>query len=88
MIDVAGVGIVDTAANTEAAEKFVEYLLSNEAQQYFVSETMEYALVGENIQNPQNLKPLEQIAAPDIDLSDLSDLQGTLDLLQSVGALD
>jgi iron(III) transport system substrate-binding protein len=32
-----------------------------------------------------NLPPLEEIGTPEIDLSDLSDLQGTLELLQELG---
>jgi iron(III) transport system substrate-binding protein len=33
------------------------------------------------------LTPIEELNPPAIDLSDLSDLQGTLELLQDVGAL-
>jgi iron(III) transport system substrate-binding protein len=35
----------------------------------------------------ERLTPLDQIAAPDIDLSDLSDLQGTIELMQDAGIL-
>jgi iron(III) transport system substrate-binding protein len=37
---------------------------------------------------PDLLVPLEQIATPDVELNDLDDLAGTLELLQSVGALE
>lgn len=87
MINVAGVGILDTAENTEAALTFVRYLLSDAAQQYFAEETSEYPLAG-NVEVNERLTPLAEIATPDIDLSDLADLQGTLELLQDVGALD
>jgi len=33
------------------------------------------------------LVPLSEVQPPDIDLSDLSDLNGTLDLLKETGAL-
>ena len=33
------------------------------------------------------LKPLSELNPPQIDLGDLSDLQGTLEMLQDVGAL-
>jgi iron(III) transport system substrate-binding protein len=36
--------------------------------------------------NPE-LEPLDDIGAPDIDLSALSDLQGTLELLRETGVL-
>jgi iron(III) transport system substrate-binding protein len=87
MINVAGVGVLDTAENTDAAVTFVRYLLSDAAQQYFADETSEYPLAGEVAVNEQ-LTPLSEINTPDIDLSDLADLQGTLELLQDVGALD
>jgi iron(III) transport system substrate-binding protein len=34
------------------------------------------------------LKPLSEIVTPEIELSNLSDLQGTLTMLQDVGALE
>jgi iron(III) transport system substrate-binding protein len=34
-----------------------------------------------------NLRPLDEIESPEIDLSELSDLQGTLELLAEVGIL-
>ena len=36
--------------------------------------------------NP-DLPPLDEVASPDIDLSDLSDLEGTLRLIQEAGVL-
>jgi iron(III) transport system substrate-binding protein len=87
MINIAGVGIIDTAANIEAARAFVVYLLSEEAQQYFVAQTNEYPLV-EGIAVSDLLVPMEEINVPGINLTDLADLQGTLELLQDVGALD
>jgi iron(III) transport system substrate-binding protein len=88
MINVAGVGILQTSTNHEAAEQFVEFLLSNEAQQYFATQTNEYPLTGEGIEINPLLKPLAEIVTPQINLSDLNDLQGTLSLLQDVGALE
>ncbi len=87
MVNVAGVGILDTAEESEAALTFVRYLLSDAAEQYFADETVEYPLAG-TVQIDERLTPLSQINTPDIDLSDLADLEGTLQLLQEVGALD
>lgn len=87
IVNVAGVGIVDSAPNPTAAEQFVNYLLSKDAQQFFVDQTVEYPLAGSNLAlNPQ-LKPLAEVAAPDLDLSVLEDLQGTLEMLEETGAL-
>lgn len=88
MVNVAGVGILQTGANQEAAQQFVEFLLSTEAQQYFANQTNEYPLTSAEIEINPMLKPLDEIVTPDIELSNLSDLQGTLTMLQDVGALE
>jgi iron(III) transport system substrate-binding protein len=86
LVNVAGVGILNTADDAEAARGLVEFLLSEEAQTYFAEETKEYPLV-EGVEPDPALPPLAEIGTPDIDLSDLSDLEGTLQLLQEVGIL-
>ena len=86
IINIAGIGILDTVKNMEVAELFIEKMLSVESQQHFASETFEYPLIsGVSVQGGQ--KPLSEINTPDIDLSDLDDLKGTLDLLNEVGVL-
>lgn len=87
LINVAGIGMLGTSRNSEAALQFISYLLSAEAQQFFADETNEYPLVDGVHANPA-LKPLAEIDTPEIDLSNLSDLKGTLELLQKVGALE
>jgi len=82
----AGAGVLDTAENPEAAREFIRYLLSEEAQQYFADETFEYPLI-EGVEPAEGLPPLSEIESPRIDLSDLSDLEGTLELLQETGVL-
>ncbi|HSK94241.1 MAG TPA: iron ABC transporter substrate-binding protein [Candidatus Angelobacter sp.] len=86
LVNVAGAGILASSEQPGAAQRLVEYLLSDEAQAYFGGETKEYPLV-ESIGPDAGLPPLGEIGTPDIDLSDLSDLEGTLELLQEVGIL-
>jgi len=86
LVNVAGAGILGTADHADAARTFVEYLLSPDAQAYFATETKEYPLVA-GIEADPALPPLEEIGTPRIDLSDLSDLEGTLELLQETGVL-
>jgi iron(III) transport system substrate-binding protein len=86
LVNVAGVAILSTSDETDAARQFVEFLLSDEAQSYFASETKEYPLV-DGIGPDADLPPLSAIGTPEIDLSDLDDLEGTLELLQEVGIL-
>jgi iron(III) transport system substrate-binding protein len=86
LINVAGAGILTTAPNPVAAQAFVDFLLSEESQQYFATETHEYPLIDGVAADP-DLPPLTEIQSPDIDLSDLSDLEGTLQPLQEAGVL-
>jgi iron(III) transport system substrate-binding protein len=86
MVNVAGVGIVNTTDNKEAAEAFVRFLLRESSQQYFNTETHEYPLSANIPLNPI-LVPLSQIQTPNIDLTQLEDLDGTLQLLQELGIL-
>lgn len=88
LVNVAGAGVINTSDNQAAAEQFVTFLLSDEAQNYFASTTYEYPLAGKDIPLNPAVKPLSEINAPGIDLTNLDDLQGTLTLLQEVGALN
>ena len=87
MVNVAGAGILNTASHPQEAHKFLDFLLSTEAQTYFATKTWEYPLITGVAADP-SLVALKDIKAPQIDLSDLKDLSGTLQLLQDVGALD
>lgn len=87
MINVAGAGVINTTAHPQAAQTFLAYLLSPGAQQYFADQTNEYPLIPGVTLNPI-LPPLDELVTPALDLADLEDLQGTLELLQDVGALE
>jgi len=86
LVNVAGAGILDTADHPAAAEQLVRYLLSEEAQAYFAGETFEYPL-RDGMAADDRLPALATIESPDLDLSDLADLEGTLRLLQEAGVL-
>jgi iron(III) transport system substrate-binding protein len=86
LVNVAGAGILDSSDSREEAERFLEYLLSEDAQQYFADETFEYPLI-EGIETHPDLVPLSELNPPNIDLSAIADLEGTLDLLRDTGVL-
>lgn len=86
LINISGGGVVDTAANPEAAERFLAYLLTEAVQERFARETFEYPLVP-GIPTDPAVTPLSEISPPDLELGDLDDLRGTLDLLREVGAI-
>lgn len=81
--NVAGVGIV---SDDPKAKAFVEYLLSETAQNYFVSETFEYPLI-KGVEPIEGLVPLTDIPAPDFDLNDLDTLEETLELIRQAGLI-
>ncbi len=86
LVGVAGGGIVRTTDVPDAAAAFMEYLLSDEAQTYFAEQTFEYPVVA-SVTPSADLPSLTSVVPPDLDLNGLSDLQGTVELLRSVGAL-
>src|SRR5690606_11181988 len=86
LVNVAGVGVLTTARNPEAAQHLVDFLLGADAQRYFAEETYEYPLI-DGVETSAGLPPIESMASPDIDLSELWDLEGTLEMLREAGAL-
>ena len=86
LVNVAGVGIIDTAENQDEAERFADFLLGHPAQEYFADETFEIPLVSGVEANP-SLPDLESLLQPDINLNGLADLEGTLELLTEVGVI-
>ncbi|MCK0112433.1 extracellular solute-binding protein [Ornithinimicrobium sp. F0845] len=81
LVNATGVGILTGGEGRSDAQAFIDYLLSEEGQTYFVEETYEYPLVP-GITGPEGVPPLESLGGPDIDLSDL----GTVDV--SAGLVD
>ena len=54
-INISGVGILKNAPNTNNAEKFIEFLLTEETQKYIVENTFEYPIL-------QNVAPRKEIS--------------------------
>lgn len=86
LVMVAGVGQLATAKNPENARKFIEFLISPVAQQYFANQTFEYPVI-DGINISREIVPLADLNAADIQLTDLADLAGTTKLLRETGAL-
>ena len=86
LVNIAGAAIIRGAENTENALRFIRFLLSEEGQTYFRDQTSEYP-VASGIDARPELVPLSELDPPSLALTSLSDLQGTIRLLQEVGAL-
>ncbi|QOV23759.1 iron ABC transporter substrate-binding protein [Anabaenopsis elenkinii] len=88
LVNVAGVAILNTAKHPNIAQRFTEFLLSQDAQNYFANQTYEYPLVS-GISTPGNLISLTEIRQQNkkIDLSNLNDLEKTLQIMQEVAVI-
>lgn len=87
LVMVAGAGRLASGSNEENALRFIEYLVSPEAQEYFVTQTNEYPVVAD-VAAPEGLTPISELNRAAISLTDLADLQGTTRLLQETGVLE
>ena len=84
VFNVAGAAVVDTASDADLASNFVRHLLSAEAQDYFARSTFEYPLIPE-VEPIGDLPTIDELDVPDIDLSELSNLEPTIDLMREAG---
>ncbi len=87
LVNVAGAGIVEGTDDHAAAQRFVEFLVSDPGQRFYAesAEEAEYPLV-EGLAAREGLPPLESIQGPDIALGDLGrELEKTLELLNELG---
>lgn len=88
LVNVAGMGIIRTSHTPYAAQRFIEFVLSDTAQQFFTSDVFEYPVSNDVITNSRLLE-LEELVRlmPPVSLEELTDLQGTLKVLKEVGLL-
>lgn len=81
---VAGAGILESCNNKPAAQMFIDFLASPTAQQYFTGSVFEYPVTGISIV-PEGTAGVDYATAaanaPKVDLNDLTDMQGTLALI-------
>jgi iron(III) transport system substrate-binding protein len=87
LVSVAGVGILESTDDEDAAREFVDYLLSEAGQRFYVDEAeeAEYPLI-EGVEPKEGLPPLASIGGPDVELSQFgAELERTLELLNEVG---
>jgi iron(III) transport system substrate-binding protein len=86
IVNVTGAGLLAESDREDDALTFLEFLLSDEAQSYFVDEVHEYPLVS-TVPAPEGLPELESLVNPDLDLADLASLSETQELLAKHGLL-
>ena len=86
LVNAAAVGITTNGADNTASQAFVDYLMSEKGQTYFVENTFEYPLVA-GIPQPEGVPPLAELQGPEIDLTDLESLEETQAMLTDLGLL-
>ena len=82
----AGAGILEESDKPDAAQQFVDFLLSEQAQAYFAAETFEFPLIP-GVSPAPGLPSIDEINAPDIDLSELAGVLDTATRLVSEAGL-
>lgn len=80
------VSILKASDHTEDAERFVEFMLGESAQEYYTRETFEYPLAT-GAAPAEQLPPLDLESGPAIDLTSLGDLEATAQMIADSGLL-
>lgn len=87
LVNVAGAGVLESSDDQQSANRFLEFLLSEEGQRFYAeaAEEAEYPLV-DGIPPREGLPPLDSLQGPDVDLGALGpELESTLRMLNEVG---
>ena len=87
LVMVAGAGILDTSENKTNAEKFLMFMTSKVAQQYFTGQIYEYPVV-DGVKTHKFLPSFDELKMPDVTIEDLADLKGTQKIFLDLGMLD
>ena len=89
LVSVAGAGVLASSDQTDDAERFVAFLLSEEGQRFYVDEAeeAEYPLI-DGIEAKEGLPALDELSGPDVDLASFgSEHEATIELLRETGYL-
>ena len=84
LVNVAGVLQIQGTEKGELVANFVRHLLSAEAQEFFATVSFAYPMIP-GVQPVGGLPTVDELDPPDVDLSELSDLEPTLELMQAAG---
>jgi iron(III) transport system substrate-binding protein len=89
LVSVAGAGVLSSSDQSDDADAFVRFLLSEGAQQFYVDEAeeAEYPLV-EGVEPSPGLVPLDEVDGPDVELTSFgAELEATVEMLRETGWL-
>lgn len=86
LINVAGTAVLSASDKQELANTFIHHLLSAEAQEFFATRTYAYPMIP-GVPPVGDLPSIDELNPPDIDLSRLSEIGPTVELMREVGVL-
>lgn len=88
LMNVAGIGVLESSENKEQAFDFIRQLLTPESQAYFASAAAgEYPLIGDAQLEVEGVPAIDELQPPRVNLDELADVAGTEELLTEVGAV-
>jgi iron(III) transport system substrate-binding protein len=88
LANVTGIGVLASSDEQELMHRFIAFLLSDESQRFFTNDNHEYPITTTVPPHPSLASNEEALqASPEVDLSAIDDLEGTLRLLREVGLL-
>ena len=86
LVNVSGLEILNGTNNADLAGNFVRHVLSSEAQEFFATRTFAYPMIS-GVAPVGGLPRIDDLNPPDIDLTELADVSGTVDLMRETGVL-
>jgi len=86
LVNVSGLEILDGTDEPDLAANFVNHVLSAEAQEFFATRTYAYPMIS-GVSPVGDLPRIDELNPPDIDLTELADLSGTVSLLRDADVL-
>ncbi|NHN40213.1 extracellular solute-binding protein [Halorubellus sp. JP-L1] len=86
LVNVSGIEAIEGTQNAELAELFARHLLTAEAQEFFATRAYAYPMIP-GVQPVGDLPTIDELNPPELDLTKLSDLEPTLELMREVGVL-
>jgi len=85
-VNISGVALVKASKKKEAAQQFIDFLLSKDAQIIFKDKNYEYPLTS-GVEAYKELKPLIEINPVKCDLGSLDNIEATQKALEAAGCL-
>jgi iron(III) transport system substrate-binding protein len=86
LLSVDGVGIIKETDNQAAANVFVDFMLSQKAEQYFASGNVEIPIV-QSVEPREGSLTADDLIVPGLDTQQLAELDATRELLTDIGII-